>query len=275
MARDEYLHSHTSLAPPVNLLPLNFASTLRKQILTDNMEELPSDEHMLKTLNDFRDSNITLVEWETPLLQRLGYPLAPKPDFLFLVPDEQIQDARNIAVANGLAASDRPVSYISEHTNKCFRFAFGTDRYRLILLPLSWTGITIEELAVVEKTNLPCSIWTVPIPAFCAAYLRIIMRDKPDGRIGPIAITDLSSVIGYSMFDMSYEGSYTPAPGDDDYEVDEEKDALELEKAIKTIKEWNLTEETEWARDIIVQLVSGKFPYESLPGMGETEVSQV
>ncbi|KAM0224760.1 hypothetical protein ACHAQD_001554 [Fusarium lateritium] len=239
------------------------------------MEDLPSDERMLKTLNDFRDSNITLVEWETPLLRRLGYPLAPKPDFLFLVPDEQIQNARNIAVANGLVASDRPASYISEHTNRCFRFAFGTDRYRLILLPLSWTGINIEELVAVEKTNLPCSIWTAPIPAFCAAYLHIIMREKPGSTICLIATADLLGVITHSMFDTSYEGSYMPAPGDDDYEVDEEKDALELEKAIKTIREWIFTEETEWARDIIVQLVSGKLPYESLPGMGETEVSQV
>jgi hypothetical protein len=43
------------------------------------MEDLPSDERMLKTLHDFRDSKITLVEWETPLLRRLGYPLAAKP----------------------------------------------------------------------------------------------------------------------------------------------------------------------------------------------------
>ncbi|SPJ79393.1 uncharacterized protein FTOL_07784 [Fusarium torulosum] len=239
------------------------------------MEDLPSDERMLKTLKDFRDSNITLVEWETPLLQRLGYPLAPKPDFLFLVPDDQIQDACNIAISNGLLDSDRPRSYISEHTNKCFRFAFGTSKYRLILLPLSWTGIKNEELVTVENTNLPCSIWTIPIPAFCAAYLRILMQEGPESRIQFIATADLSGVIAYSMFDMSYEGSYMPAPGDDDYEEDEEKDALELEKAIETIKKWNFTEDTEWARDIMLQLVSGRLQYESLPGMGGTRISQV
>ncbi|KAM0443265.1 hypothetical protein ACHAQK_003628 [Fusarium lateritium] len=232
------------------------------------MEELPSDEHMLKTLEDFRDSSITLVEWETPLLQRLGYPLAPKPDFIFLVPDDQIQDARNIAVANGLVASDRPASYISEHTNKCFRFAFGTDRYRLILLPLSWTGIKNEELSAVEDTNLPCAIWTIPMPAFCAAYLRMIMQEGPGSIIRIIAAADLSSVIGYSMFDTSYEGSYMPIPGDDDYEEDEEKDALELEEAIKTVKKWEFIESTEWARDIVLQLISGKLLYEFLPSKG-------
>jgi hypothetical protein len=33
---------------------------------------------ILKTIDDFHKSEITLVEWETPLLARLGYPLAPK-----------------------------------------------------------------------------------------------------------------------------------------------------------------------------------------------------
>ncbi|CAJ0553224.1 Ff.00g117360.m01.CDS01 [Fusarium sp. VM40] len=238
------------------------------------MEDLPSDERMLKTLNDFRDSNITLVEWETPLLQRLGYPLAPKPDFIFLVPDDQIQDAFDIAKANGLLDSDQPPNYISEHTNMCFRFAFGTPSSRLILLPLSWPGIKMEELIAVENTNLPCSIWTIPIPAFCAAYLRMIMQEGPESIIRIIATADLSGVVGYSLFDMSYEGSYMPAPGDDDYVEDEEKDALELEKAIDTMKKWNFIESTEWARDIMLQLVSGKLLYDSLPSKGGMEVSQ-
>jgi hypothetical protein len=63
----------------MNLISLDLVSTLPNPLLLRNMEDLPSDERMLKTLNDYRDSNITLVEWETPLLQRLGYPLAPKP----------------------------------------------------------------------------------------------------------------------------------------------------------------------------------------------------
>lgn len=132
----------------------------------------------------------------------------------------------------------------------------------------------MEELLAVENTNLPCSIWTIPIPAFCAAYLRMIMQEGPESIIRIIAAADLSGVIGYSMFDMSYEGSYMPAPGDDDYVEDEEKDALELEKAIDTMKKWNFIESTEWARDIMLQLVSGKLSYDSLPSKGGMEVSQ-
>jgi hypothetical protein len=50
------------------------------------------------------------------------------------------------------------------------------------------------------------------------------MQEDRESRIRPIATADLSAVIGYSMFDMSYEGSYMPIPGDDDYEEDEEMD---------------------------------------------------
>ncbi|KAI6772958.1 hypothetical protein HG530_003916 [Fusarium avenaceum] len=187
---------------------------------------------------------------------------------------QQIQEAHDIAIANGLLYSDRPGTYIAEHTQKSFRFAYGPHNYRFVLLPLSLTGIKKHELVAVQITNLPCPIWTVPIPAFCAAYLRIIMREKPGGKIYFMATADLLGVITYSMFDMSYEGSYMLKPGDDDYVVDEEKDALEMENAIKTIKAWNFSEDTEWARDIMLQLVSGTLPYESLPGMRGSRMSQ-
>jgi hypothetical protein len=100
------------------------------------------------------------------------------------------------------------------------------------------------------------------------------MQEGPESRTQFIATADPSGVVTYSMFDMSYEGSYMPVPGDEDYEEDEGNDALELEKAIETIKGWNFTEGTEWARDIMLQLISGTLPYESLPGMGGTRISQ-
>lgn len=37
-----------------------------------------TDGRVLNVLRKFNESKITLVEWETPLLQRLGYPLAPQ-----------------------------------------------------------------------------------------------------------------------------------------------------------------------------------------------------
>lgn len=111
--------------------------------------ELEIDDCVHKILPEFQNNGITLVEWETPLLRRLSYPLAPKPV--------------------------------------------------------------------------------------------------------------------HSIFDTSYEGDYMPLPEDEDLTLsDEEKarwaerDAMELEAAIKSINQWHFAEGTEWAKDMMIELVSGK-----------------
>ncbi|RBA18134.1 hypothetical protein FPRO05_11150 [Fusarium proliferatum] len=233
--------------------------------------EYATDNRVLKVLNDLKKSKITLVEWETPLLERLGYPLAPKADLLFLIPDKQIEAARHIAEANGLKDNDRPPSYMAEHARKCFRYVFGESSHRFILVPMSWTGIQQKELVALNSPTLPCPLWTMPVPAFCAAYLRIIMQEHAGSTVRLMANADLASVIGYSMFDMSYEGDYMPTPEDLEHldaaekERMAEKDALEMRNALSSIKQWQFTEETEWARDMMLQLVSGKLSYDDLP----------
>lgn len=95
-----------------------------------------------------------------------------------------------------------------------------------------------------------------------------------------MAIADLSSVIAYSMFDMTYEGSYMSCPEDDMDEAGDiltdgekekraEKEALEMENALNSIREWHLTPDTEWARDVLIRLVSGALQYELLPCKGQ------
>lgn len=78
-----------------------------------------------------------------------------------------------------------------------------------MLVPLSWTGIKQEELTAIDSTSsMPlCTTLTVPLPSFCAAYLRIIMQEEAGSMVRVMEIADLSSVIAYSMFDMTYEGS--------------------------------------------------------------------
>ncbi|UZP46398.1 hypothetical protein NXS19_014210 [Fusarium pseudograminearum] len=223
------------------------------------------DDCVHKILTEFQRSDITLVEWETPLLQRLGYPLAPKPDLIFLVPDEQIQEARRIVEGNGLRDNNRRPSYLSEHSKNGFRYVHGDEGHRLILVSLSSTGITQDELVPLDSSGLPCSLWTVPMPSLCAAYLRIITAAERGSMARVIAVSDLTAVVVHSMFDMSYEGDYMPLPEDEDLDLSDEekvrwaeKDAMELEAAIKSINQWHFAEGTEWARDMIIELVSGK-----------------
>ncbi|KAF5642518.1 uncharacterized protein FTJAE_3675 [Fusarium tjaetaba] len=240
--------------------------------------EYVTDDQVLKILNEFKENKITLVEWETPLLQRLGYPLAHQSDLLFLVPDEQINDARHIASACGLRDDNKPLSYMAEYAEKSYRYVYGESSHKFILVPISWTSIQQKELVAVDLATLPCSLWTVHVPAFCAAYLRIIMRENAGSTVRSIAKADLASVIGYSMFDMSYEGDYMPTPEDLEHldaaekEKMAENDALEMANALSSIKQWEFTEEAEWARDMMLQLVSGKLSYDDLPTRSRPEV---
>ena len=55
---------------------------------------------------------------------------------------------------------------------------------------------------------LPPSAQTVPLPATCAAFARIAAREARTSPVRRGVIEQLSSVIGYSLFDMSYEGDY-------------------------------------------------------------------
>ncbi|EFQ36246.1 hypothetical protein CGRA01v4_14968 [Colletotrichum graminicola] len=114
-----------------------------------------TDHQVLRTLEGFEASNITIVEWETPLLRRLGYPLAPTSDLIFLVPDHQPQEANNIATVSGLKLAkndDFPVAYLSEFANQGYRYVYGNPMSRVILVPLSWTGIEEDDLSIIETT---------------------------------------------------------------------------------------------------------------------------
>ncbi|KAF5987896.1 hypothetical protein FCOIX_788 [Fusarium coicis] len=188
--------------------------------------EYVTDDQVLKILSEFKKNKTTLVEWETPLLQRLGYPLAHQSDLLFLVPDEQINEARHIAVAFGLRDDNKPPSYMTEHAQKSYRYIYGESSHKFVLVPISWTGIQQKELVAVDL-------------ATAVSFMDSASK------------ADLASVIGYSMFDMSYEGGYMPTPEDLEHldaaekKKMAEKDALEMENALSSIRQWQFMEETD------------------------------
>ncbi|KAK1597935.1 uncharacterized protein LY79DRAFT_539582 [Colletotrichum navitas] len=245
---------------------------------------LPGTDHqLLRTLEGFETSKITIVEWENPLLRRLGYPLSSKPDLIFLVPDDQLEEANNIATVSGLKLAkndDLPLSYLSEFAKQGFRYVYGKPMSKFILVPLSWTGIEKDELTIIATSErlLPCTIWTVPLPALCAAYLRIIVRESKGSRVRVMAIADLAGVIAYSMFDMSYPGDYMETPedrvndeavgsreDDEDAAALAEKEALEMKDALNNIRGWHFRKNEDWNRETLIRLVSGKLRYEDLP----------
>jgi hypothetical protein len=144
----------------------------------------------------------------------------------------------------------------------------GPPRRRLVFLPISWTGITPDELVPISvkdssQPTLPSSVWTVPLPTACAAFVRIAAREKRGSLLRTKIIERLASVIGYGLFDMSYEGDYMEFLPNDQPLSDQEK--LEIENALVEMNKWDFRKEEEWIRDILIQIVTGKKTYDDLP----------
>lgn len=205
---------------------------------------------------------------------------------VFLVPDDQLQTVCELAAYYHLYPADTdtllPV-YPSERADRALRYLIddppgwspdtGLPRRRLVFLPMSWTGITRSELIPILtkaawEPTLPCTVWTVPLPATCAAYLGIITREKRGSPIRSQLVEGLSSALGYSFIDMSYEGDYMEIPLDDELS---EKEILEIENAEKEINGWVLRDDQEWMRQTFIQLLTGKKDYYDLPSQQDTK----
>ncbi|OCK80319.1 hypothetical protein K432DRAFT_297905 [Lepidopterella palustris CBS 459.81] len=191
-------------------------------------------ERVATLLGRLETSRIILVEWETSIQIRLGYPLVSNGSLFFLVPDDQLQRACDLAAELGLYPADentlRP-AYTSEFSNLADRYLIddsaryppneGPPQRRLVLLPMSWAGITRDELVPISDEDnshpiLPCTVWTVPLPAACTAFVYIAARERRGSLLRSSLIEGLSSVISYNLFDVSYEGDYMEFPLNDE-----------------------------------------------------------
>ena len=195
---------------------------------------------------------------------------------MYLVPDEQLSRACQIATNNRL----RPVnkdrylpSYASDFANVGFYFLlndYDLHSYRscrLILLPLSWTGLGSDDLYPIPITgdgpSSPGNVLTVSRAATCATLVRMAAREPRGNSLRRKLITDLSIILTYGLFDMSYEGDYMEFKPDDEPETEAEQ--LEMERAVDEIRQWSWRDEESWIGDLLVAIVAGKAKYEDLP----------
>ncbi|KAK3358113.1 hypothetical protein B0T25DRAFT_477295 [Lasiosphaeria hispida] len=209
---------------------------------------------------------------------RLGYPLIPNGSRFLLVPDVQLRKVQDLAAELGFSPADVDVLrsvYPSELSGLAVRYLIddatydeGPPRRRLVFLPMSWAGITPDEVVPILVEDglhppLPPSARTVPLPAACAAFARIAAREKRASRIRSAILKQLSSVIGESLFDMSYEGDYMEILPNDHPLAEAEE--LEIKHAIKEIKSWTFRKDEEWVKDILVDIYAGKKTYCDFP----------
>ncbi|KAK2590065.1 hypothetical protein QQS21_012253 [Conoideocrella luteorostrata] len=223
-------------------------------------------------LSAFATADLTLVEWDIDLYRRLGYPLVPNGDLIFLLPDEQLHLADDICVALGFSAVDNEhlkPRYAVEHSGVALRYILEPRKYdpdrRLILLPMSWPGITRDELLRVttENSHLLCPLWTVLFSATCIALVRLVVRESRNMKIRNRMIADISGLIAYRFCDMTYDGDYETFPDDD--EPLSEKEIMEINNAVQSVKGWDVKSEDEWIKRELMSIIAGKSRYEDLP----------
>jgi len=146
---------------------------------------------------------------------------------------------------------------------------------RLAFLPLSWTGITLDDVVPILEDDglsppLPPSTLTVPLPAACAALARIAARQGCSQNLRMIVLEQLSGIVTYSLFDMSYEGNYMDIPPNSQPLSDAE--VLEIEQAVAVVQGWKMREGEEWIKDTLVDIFRGKKYYFDFPrNMAETD----
>jgi hypothetical protein len=133
---------------------------------------------------------------------------------------------------------------------------------------MSWTGINSDELYPIPQSRgtppSPCNnVLTVSRATVCATFVRMAAREHRGSFLRQKLISDLSNVLAYGLFDMSYEGDYMEFKADDEPETEAEK--LERERAVDEIRRWGWRDDEIWIGDALVAMVAGKARYQDLP----------
>jgi len=91
----------------------------------------------------------------------------------------------------------------------------------------------------------------------------MVARENRGSLLRQKLISDLSKVLTYGFFDMTYEGDYMEFKADDEPETEAER--LERERAVDEIRRWSWRADEIWIGDALVAIVAGKARYEDLP----------
>ncbi len=191
------------------------------------------------------------------------------------MPDEQLPRARDIALESGL----RPI--IKDTLNPCYSFEFanlgqyfsmndnapGTFARGFILVPLSWTGVSLGELQYVQDIHPPkpstLGVLTLPRPVACATLMRLAARERRSSPLRQRLLAYLATIIAYGLFDMSYDGDYMVFKVDDEPESETER--AEKEVALLEIKRWSWRNDELWMGEALAAVVAGTISYDDLP----------
>ena len=200
-----------------------------------------------KVILGFAEKNIVMVEWETHLFRRYRAPYVVR-DPVYLIPDDRLDDACKVCKQVGLESSPNgrkidmssPTLAKGRRTfiiNREFWFSY------LKLIPLSWTGLSIEDtIPVVSKPDVIPDIYrTLPVHTVLAALARLAGREKRYE-----LIHDLTLIASHYLFDLNY---VTPVIGEPP--VYKEHTDSDSQNALRTIESWDWKNEDIWVKEML------------------------
>jgi hypothetical protein len=133
---------------------------------------------------------------------------------------------------------------------------------RLVLLPMSYTGLALDDVVPVSDGSPLAAFYTVPLPAACAALIRVALKERQSLRVRHGYICDLAGVIGYNLFDMGYEGHHLDIPGND--VPLSSCEMAEIDAAVRQIRSWRFRPSELWMQDLLVRVISMEADYEDI-----------
>lgn len=200
-------------------------------------------------------------------------------DFTFLVPDHDLSVVTSAAIESGLSLADKEAispGYSSEYCSEAKRFWLDdatapTGPFhrpgRLVLAPLSWTGISFDDLEPLPSTDecypMPVQglrIYTVPLHVACAACVRILSAEIKSSEVRILVLSHLANLVAYNFFDMSKEHA-TDYSEDDTMTPEEVED---LKAAVSAVKSWAYPVQDQWIKDAIVGAMTGAISYNDI-----------
>lgn len=158
--------------------------------------------------------------------------------------------------------SGRAVRYLIDDTITADPATAHRLSRRLILVPLSWTEIALDELQPATMSNPlhysepPLDIFIVPLSVVCAAYARLASREHQSSDLRRKLLCDLTCLVVEALFDTSYQGDYQEIIPDSVPFTEEE--LIEMDNAATEIASWNSRPGEEWIKQHLINLVTAK-----------------
>ncbi|MCJ1351077.1 MAG: hypothetical protein MMC33_001059 [Icmadophila ericetorum] len=206
---------------------------------------------------------IIVIEWGSLLYSRYDVPLVYT-EFSFLVDDDFIEAACLLTEEQGFPPTESiPILIRCHGKYETIARHFGRFRQRVNLFPRFFAGFRANEMCL-APLNLsdayPSVLIAKPAP-IVASLVRLISQVHFTDPMSSILRHDLCMMISYSLFDMSYEGSYIVL--DEESEDDVEQQRRQTVKRNQTWEGWRGDE--VWIADAVQAIIQGNGNYDFLP----------